>query len=139
MKKLVYISALLLFAGFFIAGCGKYEDGPKLSLKSKTARLSNTWVIETLIIDGVTYPADSVGMQGYVITFSKDGKVAETYGNITMNGTWEFSGDVDVVTTYTVGTVSSSETLEILKLKTDELWLQHVQGTYTTETHLIPQ
>ncbi|GAB4298668.1 MAG: hypothetical protein Kow0068_22470 [Marinilabiliales bacterium] len=137
MRKLVYVSALLITAALLISSCGKYEEGPKISLLSKKARLCKIWVPETIIINGYTLPTDSAGLYDYQIAFEKDGSLSETYGTITINGTWEFSGDVNIITTYSLAGVSSSETHEILKLKNDELWLKHVQGTSTTETHFI--
>jgi len=48
MKKTIFALAILLF----LAAC-KYEDGPLISLRSKEKRLTGTWKIENLTIDGI--------------------------------------------------------------------------------------
>lgn len=46
-KKILYLLILILF----FAAC-KYEDGPAISLRSKTNRLLKEWKIEKMIVDG---------------------------------------------------------------------------------------
>jgi uncharacterized lipoprotein YehR (DUF1307 family) len=43
MKKLSILFAA--FAVVMLASCGKYEDGPGFSLRSKTSRLAGTWTL----------------------------------------------------------------------------------------------
>lgn len=45
--KLVFVAFLLLFFG-----CKKYDEGPLLSLRTKTARVTGTWEVEYLGING---------------------------------------------------------------------------------------
>ena len=50
MKKIFY--ALTILVGLQLASCGKYEEGPGFSLRSKTARLAGEWTIEKATVDG---------------------------------------------------------------------------------------
>ena len=43
MKKLSILFAA--FAVVLLASCGKYEDGPGFSLRSKTSRLAGSWTV----------------------------------------------------------------------------------------------
>lgn len=42
MKKLNITFIVIIVVAITLTGCKKYSDGPSLSLKSKTARLSRT-------------------------------------------------------------------------------------------------
>jgi hypothetical protein len=54
MKKIVYslIAILIISATYY--SCGKYEDGPAISLRSKTARITGVWEITEVKIDGTS-------------------------------------------------------------------------------------
>ena len=51
MKKLSILFAA--FSVLFLVSCGKYEDGPGFSLRSKEARLAGTWTFEKVTWDGI--------------------------------------------------------------------------------------
>jgi hypothetical protein len=70
MKKIIY--ALSILTGLQFASCGKYEEGPAFSLRTKTARLAGEWTIEKLTVDG----EDLTAFAAAFITnteFTKDG------------------------------------------------------------------
>ena len=135
MKKLLSITTLVLATMFIVTSCGKFEEGPKLSLKSKKARLANTWVYESIIVDDVA-ATDISFYDGVEITFDKDGTYSVSFGSISDSGTWEFSGDVDLKTT----TSTSTSTSEIVKLKSNELWIKDVSDAgVVTVSHMIPK
>lgn len=99
------LSLILILAIFF--GCKKYEEGPMFSLKSKKERVSGKWQVAKLTADGknelesvslkttvcnLGYPlfyAETTGISGYVIEFSKSGNWDESYSvtNLTVNDT----------------------------------------------------
>ena len=78
-----------LMAG--VASCKKYEDGPLISLRSKKARVVNTWVIDKVINKGVdvtqNYPDD------YTLDIKDDGTFSVLYNGVEYSGKWEFSED----------------------------------------------
>ena len=60
MKKIVKISIIALLVGctaFTFSGCGKYEDGPSISLLTKKARVAGTWGVEKYMVNGVDQTA----------------------------------------------------------------------------------
>ncbi len=69
MKKLSILFAA--FAVVFLASCGKYEDGPGLSLRSKKARLTGTWVVESAIQGSTDITGDITNGGSVELTFEK--------------------------------------------------------------------
>ena len=114
----------VLLATFLFAGCGKYEEGPGISLRSKTARVANVWKIDKYTVDGVEQDVTSLGDWSW--EYTKDNKVTSTYviaGQTTTDeGTWEFNDDKTEL-----GVKGSTSTnfsySKILKLKNKELWM----------------
>ena len=121
----------LLFAGLLIFGtsCNKYENGPKLSLRTKKARVVNTWKL-TEATDGDDNITEFSA--GATITINKD-ESFKTGGETKLGpvqeekGTWEFSDDkTKLILTYDGVTLPTKWT--ITKLKNDELWLEREQS-----------
>lgn len=127
-KQFFYAAAA---AVILFAGCSKYPEGPKFSLASKTGRLANTWKIEKATDkNGIDFTS---WVSGYSFEFVKDGKYEETWGSLTVNGTWAFSDDKESVYI----TVSTDiDTMNILKLASKELWFK---DTDDSEYQCIPQ
>jgi len=135
MKKFI-IAGLIAVTGiaFTATSCGKYEDGPKLSLLTKKSRLANEWVLESYEANGSDQTSTMQAFLGndYVWTIEKDGgytQVSSTNG-INVSGTWEMGEDKDDVTFRPSS--GSSTTFRILRLKSKELWLRYTNsnGTY---------
>ena len=137
MKKLSILFAA--FAVVMLASCGKYEDGPGLSLRSKTSRLAGTWSITEAFQGTVDIKTIITNGGSVEVTFDKDGAYTYTYNfvilgfptNGSVNGTWEFSDDkADLVITDASG---QSDSAKILRLTNKELWLEQTDsngGTY---------
>lgn len=127
----------ILFASMLIFGtsCSKYENGPKLSLRSKKARLVNTWEL-TESKDGDTDISEF--SKGATIKINKDGTY-ETGGTTKLGavtavkGKWEFSSDKTKVI-YTEDGQTAADKWTITKLKNDELWLEKDQANNTKAT-----
>ncbi|MDA9262185.1 hypothetical protein N9P55_00280, partial [bacterium] len=121
----------VLFASILIFGtsCGKYEDGPGLSLRSKKARMANTWKIveATDADDDVT-----TGYAGTTWTFTKEGdytKGGETAAGTVVEekGKWEFGkldGEEKKQLIISTDGVVIPKKWEITRLTNDELWLK---------------
>ena len=136
MKKLSILFAA--FAVVVLASCGKYEDGPNFSLRSKKARVEGEWTLESAVQAGVDI-TNSVTSGGTLdLKFVKDGTYTYTYSytvlgqnmNGTVNGTWDLSSDK---TTLDIkdgsGNTSSSK---ILRLTNKEMWLQDTDSNGAT-------
>jgi len=133
MKNNATASVLALITlGALGTGCGKYDDGPDLSLRSRKERIANTWRVEKAMNGGddVTYAFDE-----YELKMTKDGDATLTanyeLGDLTFefatNGTWDLeNSDEDLKLDFENN--DADETYEILRLKETELWLQEKGG-----------
>ncbi|WP_306643352.1 hypothetical protein [Sanyastnella coralliicola] len=123
-----------------ITSCSKYEEGPVISLRSKTERVANTWVIEKAY-DGGEDVTDNY--DEYIIQFLSNGQssLAAIYelGNIQFeyetDGTWEFDNNKEkIIVDYEND--DADGTYLILKLYEEELWL--IQQGSGVELRLRP-
>lgn len=122
------------------ASCSKYEEGPAISLRSKKARVANTWKIESAYRNGndVTADYDQYQLQ---MTTNGDAKLVALYtsGNFTVeyetDGTWKFSDDKETLV-LDFNNDEADTRYQILRLKEKELWLREEGGE--DELHLVP-
>jgi hypothetical protein len=137
MKKLFFIGlATLAVSSATLTSCSKYEEGPSLTLASKTSRLSGTWKLTAVTTNGVA--EDLTGLN-HTMTILKDGtyNTAIVYSYMGFNynddyaGTWSFSDDKTQLIT-TVNGSSGSDTQTIVRLAGKELKLKSVDGTDVT-------
>ncbi|MDX1652764.1 MAG: hypothetical protein R3277_09755 [Brumimicrobium sp.] len=129
-----FLSVLLLLTTVMVGFSCKYEEGPAISLRTKKARLVNVWKIEKEIDADGTVENDPA--PGVTLEFKKDNTFIFSNGNMSSTGTWEFSSDKEnLITTYSSGNFSFSESTKILRLANDELWLQDNDND---ETHYVP-
>lgn len=135
------ITALFVGATFILTSCNKYEDGPAFSLRSKTARIANTWQVDKAYEDAedVTDQYDQYELQMFS---NGDARLAAlyTFGDFTFefetDGTWEFENNAEDLA-LDFDNDDADRTYEILRLKEDELWLKAKGGS--TELHLEPK
>lgn len=113
-----------------ITSCGKYEDGPAFSLRSKEGRLVGEW--EVVDIDG----SSGIALSGIDITmeFENDGDAEITYTynyygfpySESYDGEWEWEDDKGAISfEYEDG---EDIEFEIKRLTNDELWLEDEDG-----------
>lgn len=113
-----------------VAACGKYEEGPGLSLRSKTARVANEWRV-VYAIDHVDKVETTTDYSGETWAFTKDSDFMEREdGVLKKTGTWEFMKDKEEIAIM-VGTDIDKYT--ILRLKENEMWLKD----HEEEIHLV--
>ena len=80
MKTILKISLALVIAfTVVLSSCGKYPDGPKISLKTKMARITRVW-------------KDANSSSSNTIEYKKDGTVYSN-GTIVSGYSWKFSSD----------------------------------------------
>lgn len=129
-------SLFVLIAGLStltITGCKKYEDGPLISLRSREARVANTWKIDNYKVNGTDYTSL---MGGYSETFTKSGGYSYESSILNGSGTWKFRNhDEEIALTGTVN--QDNYTLVILKLEEKEFWYYYMDGDDKKEFHLI--
>lgn len=123
MKKLTTVLALTVLTG--LVSCKKYEEGPSVSFQSKKARVSNTWEIEKLVIDGDDLT--SLQVDDYYLKFSKDGGYESGAGSDKFTeGNWEFTSNKENIKITGKDLDDNSDIEEeyvILKLKSKEMKL----------------
>lgn len=124
---------LIIIATFILAGC-RYEDGPKLSLRSAKARAVNTWYIDKVYENGVDKTdAYKNAYVNYSMSIKKDNTYELKYrpynvGDYLETGDWSFSGDKAFINFTPKGSSSQSK-WKILRLKEKETWvIQNING-----------
>jgi len=120
MKKQYYLLLILSFV-FIFSSCKKYEDGPAVSLLTKTARLTGEWDVDEIARESLK------GWTLY-IEFEKNGDFTLTeqdndgyYDDFIEKGSWEWESGKESVDVTVSG---EREEFKILRLTNDELWFE---------------
>ncbi|HON98368.1 MAG TPA: lipocalin family protein [Bacteroidales bacterium] len=147
MKKLNVILLTVVASVLMLTSCSPYEEGPAISLRSRTERLCNEWRLTRLYINGTEQTLSSFDQQT-TLEFKDNGTVNYSYAVmdstaivITGSGTWEFNNDqteVFTTITYTLGG-TEKDTFKILRLKEEELWFENNEDGDVVETHYEPK
>ncbi len=139
MKTTILKTAILFTVLTFLASsCKKYEDGPVLSVRSKTERIANTWVIENAYSNGNDVTSD---YDQYDLYMNKDGKATLTSNyksggatfSFSTEGVWLFENKKEDLR-LDFENNDADRVYEILRLKENELWLKEKGGE--DELHL---
>jgi len=120
MKKLL----VLLVVGILMVSvnsCKKYQDGPLISLRSKTTRIVNDWVIDKVMSKGVD--ATSLYPEDYLLSIKDDLTYSLLFNGFTQEGTWVFDDKKENII-FTLSTTGMESKFFILRLKNKELTLE---------------
>ncbi len=139
MKKIKL--ALVAMTLVMLWSCGKYEEGPAFSLRSKKSRIAGTWVYDKVLQDGVDVTSES-NYSSYELTIEKDGTYKTVFSYTFLgqtisgedSGTWEFGDNetIDVKST----TNNTTTTSTITRLTNSEYWTKRTSTDGTvTEVH----
>jgi len=125
----------IIFSGLLsvlvvLPSCSKYEDGPAVSLRSKKARVANTWDVESATRNGEDVTSD---YDEFILKTTKDGdaELAALYsvGSFTYEydtqGTWMFSDDKETLM-LDFDDDAADRNYQILRLAEDEMWLREI-------------
>lgn len=139
MKKLAIIFTILATTAMIFSSCGKYEEGPSVSLLTKKARLTGTWELVSSETNGTAIDFGDVVSK---TTLEKDGtgsmSISGSYLGFTYNSTsdleWEFNDTKEAIKVR-FKEVDDTEWDEweestIIKLTNKELWLEDVETEY---------
>lgn len=148
-KALFFIITIVFL--IILTACKKYPEGPTLSLRTKSARLSNSWKIQSYkfnSMDSTTFVKNYL-FNNYLLTINKQGSYSMQYNAVlgflsfpfNEAGKWVFSNNKkDVIFTKESGNTSavvgSNVTWEILRLNESELWAKYTLNNDVTEVHL---
>ena len=143
MKTVMKNLSIVLAIMFIAAACGKYEEGPSFSLASKKSRIVNVWCLDALYENGVEQTLTPDDKDDY-IEFKKDGSAVLTWvvgtQSVDIKGAWELSSDnskLMVIIKDNNGNNVDTTNFTILRLKSNELWMEEVDGNYKDEYHYI--
>jgi hypothetical protein len=130
----VLILALMFLSIPILQSCKKYEEGPTVSLRSRTERVANKWQVENYKINGEDYTSI---VSEYTEQFSKPESYSYTWGNLDGAGTWAFQNN-DKEIKLKGNDDQSSRTLYITKLEEKSFWYYYMVDGDKYDVHLIP-
>lgn len=139
MQKFLFIAIPL----FIMVGCGKYEDGPGLSFRTKKDRVTNAWQVSSALRNGIDKTSDFNALfAGYLLDIRKDDMYSLSYsplsmGQVNESGRWEFISDKMEIRF--INSDGESQTYQILRLKTKEFWIRFQEDGTDWEVHLVPK
>jgi hypothetical protein len=125
---------LITFLALLFVGCGKYEEGPSISLRAKKTRLVGDWKMDSAELGGVNvtlfYPV-------FNVQFTEDGAYSEQVSILGLTdeayqGNWRFNdGKASIRLDYEDGRTSQ---VEIKRLTNQELWVEFETSSPFTNT-----
>lgn len=133
-KRSILSAALVGVLLVCIAGCGKYDSGPGISLRSKVNRLKGNWIRTSITInsDPLLNPSE------LAIEFEKEGNFnslsTDNLDTIdATNGSWRFVNDKESLEITAVSQVvapgdTSIAVWDIQRLTKEELWIEYRQN-----------
>lgn len=143
LKQICIVAVIAAVCSSFMS-CSKYEEGPKISLRSKEARVINTWKVEKYYKNGEDKTTDFFADKiNYIETFTEDDEWSYSYTDADDNelkidsGTWEFDDKDNTIIDRNAGG-STWEELTILKLKNEEFWFWYMDSGDKKEFHMVP-
>lgn len=139
MKKITLFLFAAFLVGASISSCGKYEEGPKFTLQSKKARMTNTWIYTKSENNGVDNTPDP-NYYTLTLTLKDDGTALADFTLLGVpyseSGNWAFSDNKEELI---LTDPSGTQNLEIIKLTKNELKVKQIENgdeivtTYTAQ------
>jgi len=104
------LTSLTIALVLVLTSCGKYEDGPFFSIRSKNARITGEWELvksESTVIssDGST---TTESFNGSIMTSNYTSSLGNFSDSYSYSSTWEIDGDKNAVTMSTIEDGSAS-------------------------------
>jgi hypothetical protein len=115
MKKLLLAIILIVTV---LPACTKYKDGPKISLRTRTARLMGNWTLESATFNGTDITSFFKSSEKFAI-------LKKRWGYMGDYGTWDMGEDGDDVTFNSDIAGNQPKTYRLLRLKNTELWMKY--------------
>lgn len=138
-RTLAYTLSLMAILVAFSA-CKKYEEGPTVSFRSKKARVIGEWKVTELSENNQSI-LDADNRTEY--DFKDDSYIYRSIGGvITVSyvGDWEFSErNDDIVLSYTDGSLTYSQSWEIIRLAHDEMILEQTEDGTVKRMVMVPR
>jgi len=135
MKRIITLVVLAVFILIGTSSCKKYEEGPMISLRTKTQRLAGEWKLDKATQDGVDITNSLPELK---MTIEKDGAYVLTNNATDFPGSWSFDSKKEHVLFKQDGS-NTEDKYKIIRLKHKELWLDTEVGTQVVRYFWIPQ
>lgn len=147
-KKSISLFLIIGLVAGLLSSCKKYDEGPVLSLRTKTKRLSRDWQIQEYYRNGNIETSQLI-ITNYVESYNKNGAHTRSYndknGNlVSETGQWKFDNNKEEISVTGIGSIEwtdqtssvSSSSYIILRLTSKELWYYYENGGSKHEIHL---
>lgn len=136
MKTIKVLSLAMLAMVFVMGSACKYKEGPALSLRTKKARLAGEWKVDKIFNKNGEEVEPSEMDKAATQEFTKDNEyILRVEGDTFIYGEWEFSDDKEsVVLKFEFFGQTETQSIRILRLKNNELWLENDEGF----AHYVP-
>lgn len=144
MKKFAQFILVIVVASACLTSCRKYEEGPNVSFRTKAARVTNNWKIESALVNGTEVSQDPLWAKQKHYMY-RDGKYIMTIINpVTLEaknlqGTWKLydhDSKIALTTKNFSGNIDSTNEFNILKLYNKQFWIRKVDNS--VELHFSP-
>ncbi len=134
MKKIMILSLALIMGAMSFNSCKKYEEGPGISLRSKTGRLTGEWKMVKQFdsgIDVTSIYADEVETFEFVKGGDFIHKITEGNEVNTQEGKWEWGDKKESVkVSFQLGSTTFSQIYTIVQLKNKEMVLEGINFVF---------
>ncbi len=139
MRKISLTLFAIALTAMLLPSCGKYEEGPAFSIIPKKSRIVNIWKIEKVFINDVDRSdLYQTTIDSYKLELTKDGKLTVSYtnslGTLSQNGTWELESSNENLS-FTIN--GDKDTFKIMRLKSNEMWLEETDAGQKFTTHYV--
>lgn len=144
MKNALFAFLAVLFVSGVFTSCRKYEEGPNISFRTKEARVTNNWKVESALVNGVEEAQTPYWeKQKHYFYRNKTYSVTiidpKTLEARNINGTWTlYDNDrkLSITTKNYTGNIDSTTDYNIVKLFNRQFWIRKTDNTL--ELHFIP-
>ena len=122
MNKIKSLTIFILISIFIFSACKKYDEGPALSLRSKTDRLKGEWFCEGIYKNGEKIDTMQTFADAYILQFYADGNGVSYYGVWNFYFTWYFSNEKEIIFWTRSEEGATQNDLQILRLTFEDFW-----------------
>lgn len=144
MNKIASILLLVALVAFGVSSCRKYEEGPNISLRTKKARVTNNWRVESAQVDGIERSLEPYWTKQKHYMYSDGKYIVTIIDPVTLEarnvqGDWKlFDNDrkLALTTKNFSGNIDSTNEYNILKLYNKQMWIRKTDNS--VELHFVP-
>ncbi|MBR9860079.1 hypothetical protein GYB22_04920 [bacterium] len=126
--KNIFIASMMLIC-FGLTSCSRFEEGPKITLRTIESRLTGDWEIVKFSVNDEDQTEEYLDLIGhnYRLEIEKDGEY-RTEGDNPIKGSWELGADKDDIRFQPDEEGADEESYRILRLTNKEMWLRQTQS-----------